>query len=172
MTRRKQHLILVKVSVLMFSVLRPSLAILGHSWLSLAIFGPTWPIIASYVFFNLTKLIFFWLLPAGDSFCVSIVKKLLKIGYKLTSSTSSCMSRHNPPLFLTSHQLQGNQVFVSLTIRATDWAVDITRHQVALTFCHITFDTLWVEMTTFPATIVKIWERQCNTRLKHGKLDM
>ena len=140
MTRRKQHLILAKVSVLMFSVLGPSLAIIGHSCLSLAIFGPAWPIIASYVFFNLPKLIFFCLLPAGDSF--SIAKKLLKIGYKLTSSTSSCMSRHNPPLFLTSHQLQGNQVFVSLTIRATDWAVDITRHQVALTFCHITFDTL------------------------------
>ena len=140
--KKETTLILAKVSVLMFSVLGPSLAILGHSWLSLAIFGPTWPIIASYVFFNLTKLIFFCLLPAGDSFCVSIAKKLPKIGYKLTSSTSSCMSRHNPPLFLTSHQLQGNQVFVSLTIRATDWAVDITRHQVALTFCHITFDTL------------------------------
>ena len=48
----------------MFSILGPSLAILGHSWLSLAIFGPTWPIIASYMFFNLTKLIFF-LSPSG-----------------------------------------------------------------------------------------------------------
>lgn len=138
MTRRKQHLILAKVSVLMFSVL-------GHPWPFLAILGHLWPYLAYYCLlrvFNLTKLIFSCLLPAGDSFCVSIAKKLLKIGYKLTGSTSSCMSRHNPPLFLTSHQLQGNQVFVSLTIRATDWAVDITRHQVALTFCHITFDTL------------------------------
>lgn len=139
MTRRKQHLILAKVSVLMFSVLGPSLAILGYPWPSLALLGLLLPLTC---FFHLTKLIFFCLLPAGDSFCVSIAKKLLKIGYKLTSSTSSCMSRHNPPLFLTSHQLQGNQVFVSLTIRATDWAVDITRHQVAFTFCHITFDTL------------------------------